>query len=96
MQPTLVGDIERTSIAIAMARESVKQNKWQEAVGSLQSAKIQIESALKRKPRLGDDLEALKAAIDRTITTIERQGKEADSQLAELQIRINAIKTNTF
>lgn len=96
MQPTLKGDIERTSLAISMARDAMAQNKTQEAVSLLQGAKKDVDSALARKPRLSDELEALKSAIDRAIPAIERGGKEADTRLTELQTRVGAIKVNTF
>lgn len=95
LQPTLKGDIERISLNISMAREAFKNNKLQEAVGQLQGANKEVDSALGRKPRLGEEFEALKTAIDRTIGSVERRDKDADPQLAELQVRIGAIKTNT-
>ena len=96
LQPTLKGDIERISLAISMARDAAKQNKWQDAVSLLQGAKKEVDTALSRKPRLSDEFEALKAAIDRTIPALENRGKEAEARLVELQTRIGAIKVNTF
>lgn len=95
VQPTLQGDIERISLFISTAKEDAKNNKWQEAVGQLQGAKTEVDSALGRKLRLREEFEALKSAIDRTIGAVERRDKDADSQLAELQVRIGAIKTMT-
>lgn len=95
-QATLKGDIERISLAISMARDASNQNKSQEAVSLLQGAKKEIDAALGRKPRLSDELEALKSAIDRAIPAVESRGKEAETRLTELQTRIGAIKTNTF
>lgn len=96
LQPTLRGDIERTSLAISMARDAVKLNKWQDAVSQLQGARKEVEAALSRQPRLRDELEALKSAIDRAIPAVEGRGKEAEARVAELQTRIGAIKVNTF
>ena len=95
VQPTLKGDIERISLYISMARDAFKNNNVQEAVGQLQNANKEVDSALGRKLRLREEFEGLKSAIDRTIGAVERRDKDADSQLAELQLRIGAIKTNT-
>jgi hypothetical protein len=95
LQPTLKGDIERISLHISMAREAFKNNKLQEAVGQLEAANKEVDAALGRKPRLREELEALKTAIERAIGTVDHRDKDADSQLAELQVRIGAIKTNT-
>jgi len=95
-QANIKGDIERISLAISMARDSAKLNKWQEAASQLRGAKGQIDTALSRKPRLQDEFEALKVAIDRTIPLVENGAKEADGKLTELQTRIGAIKTNSY
>ena len=96
LQQTLKGDIERASLDIWMARDAAKLNKWQEAVSLLQGAKKEVDSALDRKPRLRDELEALKSAIDRAILAVQNRGNDAEARLAELQTRIGAIKVNTF
>jgi len=95
-QENLKGDIERISLALSMARDSATQNKWQEAASTLRGAKSQIDTALSRKPRLQEEFEALKVAIDRTVPLVENGAKEADAKIAELQTRIIAIKTNTY
>ena len=95
LQPSLKGDIERISLNIAMARDAFKNGKFQESVGELNVANKEVVSALGRKPRLQEEFEALKTAIDRAIGAVELRDKNADSQLAELQVRIGAIKTNT-
>lgn len=94
-QPTLNGDIERISLYISTARDAAKSNRWQDAAGQLQGANKEVDAALARKPRLREEFEALKAAIDRTLPALERREKDADSHLSELQLRIAAIKTNT-
>jgi len=96
LQQTLKGDIERASLDISMARDAANLNKAQEAVSLLQRAKKEIDSALDRKPRLRDELEALKSAIDRAIPAVQNRGNEAEARLAELQTRIGAIKVNTY
>ena len=95
LQPTLKGDIERIYLNLSMAREAFKNNKSQEAVVHLESANKEVAGALDRKPRLREEFEALKAAIDRAIGAIDRRENGVDSQLAELELRIGAIKTNT-
>lgn len=95
LQPTLKGDIERISLNISMARDAFKNNKAQEAVVHLESANKDVDVALGRKPRLREEFEALKTAIDRAIGAVDRRDKDADSQLAELDLRIGSIKTNT-
>lgn len=95
VQPTLKGDIERISLSISLARESLKNNKFQEAVGQLEGANKEVDVALGRKLRLREEFEALKTAIDRAIGAVDRREKDADSQLAELDLRIGSIKTNT-
>lgn len=94
-QPTLMGDIERALLAIAMARDSAKLKEFQDAITQLQGAKKEVESALTRQPRLRPELEDLASAIERTITTIENRGNDMDAQLAGLQTRIGAIKVNS-
>lgn len=96
LQPTIRGDIERISLAISMAHDAVKVNKWQDAVSLLKDAKKDVDTALGRKPGLSDELQALKSAIDRTIQALENRGKESEARLTELQTRIGAIKVNTF
>ena len=95
LQPTLKGDIERIYLNLSMARDALKNNKSREAVVHLESANKDVEVALGRKPRLREEFEALKTAIDRAIGAVDRQEKDADSQLAELELRIGSIKTNT-
>jgi len=95
-QSNIKGDIERISLAISMAKDSAKLNKWQDAASRLRGARSEIDTALGRKPRLQEEFEALKVAIDRTIPLVENGAKEADAKLSELQTRIGAIKTNTY
>lgn len=78
-----------------MARDAVRLDKWEDAASQLRSARKEVEVALTRQPRLRDEFEALKAAIDRTIPVVEGRGKEAGARIAELQTRIGAIKVNT-
>lgn len=96
LQQTLKGDIERTSLLISMARDSAKTKQWPDAVAHLRAARKEVETALGRKPRLREEFEALKSAIDRTLPALENRSKDADSKLVELQTRIGAIKTNTY
>jgi len=96
LQPTLRGDIERTSLAISMARDALKLKKWDDAVSQLQAARKEVDAALSRQPRLREELEALRSAIDRAIPAVEGRGKESEIRVAELQTRIGAIKVNTF
>jgi hypothetical protein len=96
LQQTLKGNIERVSLDISMARDAAKLNKSQEAVSLLQGAKKEVDAALDRKPRLREELEALKAAIDRAIPAVQNRGNEAEARLTELQTRIAAIKVNTY
>jgi hypothetical protein len=96
VQPTLGGDIERASLAIAMARDAAKRGKWEDAVSQLRSARKEVEAALGRKPRLREEFEALRSAIDRAIPAVEGRGKEAAALLEQLQTRIAAIKVNSF
>lgn len=93
-QQTLEGDTERILLLLQMARDDAKNNKWQDAAGELRTASKEVDSALSRKPRLTPEFEDLKAAIERTIGAVERRDKDAEAQLAELQVRIGAIKTN--
>jgi len=93
-QQNVQGNIARIQLAIQMARDAFKTNKWQDAVTFLQSAKTEVDAAIARNTRINDDFEALKAAIDRTIPLLENHSKEADARLTELQTRIGAIKVN--
>jgi len=94
-QENLYGDIERTSLAISSARDAHRLGKWDDAIKQLQAAEKEIDTALGRKLRIREEWEALKAAIAKTIVTLQNRGKEADAQLTELQTRISAIKVNT-
>ena len=96
LQQTLKGDIERASLDISMARDAANLNKSQEAVSLLQRARKEVDAALERKPRLGDELEALRSAIDRAIPAVQNRANEAEARLAELQTRIATIKVNTY
>jgi HAMP domain-containing protein len=91
----LKGDIERISLYVSTARDAANNSNWLDAISQLQNANKDVDTALGRKLRMREEFEALKAAIDRTIDSLERRDKSADSQLAELQVRIGAIKTNT-
>ena len=95
LQPTLKGDVERASLAISRARDAAKLDKWQEASAQLQAANKEVKAALARNPRFREDFEELSSAIDRTISALDRHGKEAESQLTEVQTRIFAIKVKT-
>jgi hypothetical protein len=95
-QQTFAGDIDRTILFLSMARESIRQGKWQEAVSQLQNARKEVESAQPRLPRLRDEVEALKSAIDRAIPMVEGRAKEAEGRIADLQTRIGAIKVNAL
>src|SRR5213593_1695392 len=74
LQQTLKGDIERASLDISMARDAANLSKSQEAVSLLQLARKEVDAALERKPRLRDELEALKSAIDRAIPAVQNRG----------------------
>jgi hypothetical protein len=95
-QANIKGDIERISLAISVARDSARSNKWQEAASQLRGAKREVDAALGRKPRLQDEFEALKVAIDRAIPLVENGAKEADAKISDLQTRIGAIKINSY
>ena len=83
------------SLAISTAQEDHRIGKWDQAIKQLQLADKEVDSALGRKLRLREEFEGLKAAIGRTIVTLQNRGNEAGSQLVELQTRIAAIKVNT-
>jgi soluble cytochrome b562 len=95
MQPTVKGDVERAALAISRARDAAKLDKWQEASAQLQAASKEVKTALTRNSRFREDFDELSSALDRTISTLDRHGKEAESQLTELQTRIFAIKVKT-
>ena len=95
LQPTLNGDVERAALAISRARDAAKSNKWQEASAQLQTANKEVKTAVSRNSRFREEFEDLSSAIDRTISALDRHGKEAESQLTELQTRISALKVKT-
>lgn len=94
------GDIERIGMAVQSARESLQQNRWPEVVSQLQGANREVTAALADTPEkkktvvVRQNLEELKTAIERTIKTAENRDKEAESQISELQTRVNALKMN--
>jgi hypothetical protein len=96
---TLVrGDIERIGMAVQSARESLQQSKWSEVVSQLQGASREVTSALADTPEkkktaiVRQNLEEFKVALERTIKTAENRDKETESQVNELQTRVNALK----
>jgi predicted XRE-type DNA-binding protein len=94
------GDIERIGMAVQSARDSLQQNKWVEVVSYLQGANREVTAALADTPEkkktavVRQNLEELKVAIERTIKTAELRNTEAQSQVNELQTRVNALKVN--
>jgi hypothetical protein len=91
---TIRGDLERAGMAITGARQDVRENNWDAAASLLRSASNSIGEALTKKPRVYTDFEDLKAAIDRTIKTVEAHEKDADNQIAYLETAIRALKVN--
>ena len=92
---TIRGDVERAGLAVMMAHDFVKQQKWGDAVTRLQNAQTQIENALTKKPRLKDDFEAARASLVRTIKATENREEDIEAQFTEIQTRINALKAYT-
>lgn len=98
---TLVrGDIERIGMAVQSARESLQQVKWPEVISQLKGANREVTAALADTPEkkktavVRQNLEELKVALERTIKTAENRDKETESQVNELQTRVNALKVN--
>lgn len=92
---TLRGDVERAGLAVMMAHDFVKQEKWSEAVTHLRAAQSHLEKALEKKPRVKDEIEATRAAILKTITVVEGRGSDSDARFIDLQTRIGALKVFT-
>lgn len=92
---TLRGDVERAGLAVMIARDLAKQEKWTEAVTHLRTALSHIDKALEKKSRVKDEFEGARTAILKTITTIEGRGSDSDARFEELQTRINALKVFT-
>jgi len=95
LQPTTRGDVERASLEISNAKDALKANQWQEASAHLQNANKEVKAAIGRGSQFGGDFQELSSAIDRTIPTLDRHDKAAESQLNELQTRILALKVKT-
>ena len=91
-QKTIRGDIERAGLAISMAHDLVKQENWNDALVQLRAAQKQLEDALAQKPRLIEQYEALKSAIDRAIRMAENRSTGTEALFDELQTRIGAVK----
>jgi hypothetical protein len=92
---TLRGDVERAGLAVMEAHDSVKQQKWPDAVVHLRNAQSHIEKALERNPRLKDDFEAARMALLKTITSVESRGSDIEARFTEIQTRIGALKAYT-
>lgn len=92
LRPTITGDIERAALAVAMSRDAVKLDNWQEGISQLQAARKEVEVALTRPTNLRAEFESLRSAIDQAITILEGRGKESDARLADLQTRIGTLK----
>lgn len=91
---TARGDLERAGMAITGARQYLRENNWDAAASLLRSASKSIGEALAKKPRMYTDFQDLKAALERTIKTVEGRGKDADNQVAQLETWIRALKLN--
>lgn len=92
---TIRGDIERAGLAISMAHDLVKQEKWNDAVIQLRAAQTQIEDALGKKPRLKEQYEDMRSALGRTIQSAENRRKDIEAEFTELQTRVGALKAYT-
>lgn len=92
---TLRGDVERAGLAVTIAHDFVKQQKWPDAVAQLRAAQSHIEKALERKPPLRDEFEAARIALLNTITTVESRGSDTEARFTEIQARINGLKVYT-
>jgi len=95
LQPTTRGDVERAALEISNAKDALKANQWQEASARLQNANKEVKVAIGRGSQFSGDFQELSSAIDRTIATLDRHDKAAESQLNELQTRIMALKVKT-
>ena len=95
LQPTTRGDVERAALEISNAKDALKANQWQEASAHLENANKEVKAAIGRGSQFEGDFKELSSAIDRTISTLDRHDKAAESQLNELQTRILALKVKT-
>jgi len=91
---TVRGDIERAGLEIDKALAAGSHADWQNAEALLANAKANVETGLGREPRYSqrEDLEELKAAIDRTIRSIAARSDDANKQLQELRSRIMTLR----
>jgi len=92
---TVEGDLERATWAITGARQDLRENNWDAAAGLLRSASASIGEAIAKKPRTYSDYEDFKAAIDRALHAVETHAKDADSQVAQLEVFARSVKTNS-
>ena len=89
---TIRGDVERAGLAISMAHDLVKAEKWDDAVNQLRTAQTQIEDALVKKPRVKEQYEDMRSALARTIQSAENRSNNIEAEFRELQTRVGALK----
>jgi hypothetical protein len=100
LAPTVLGTVERINLAVSGSIDSYKQHKWGDVVNYLNTARQEAEKGLAESPdkrkyaATREGLEAMKAALDRTIQAAENRGSEVEAQLTELQTRAGALKVN--
>lgn len=92
---TLRGDVERAGLAVMMAHDFAKQEKWYDAVAQLRAAQSQIEKALERESGLKGDFEAARAALLATIASVEAGGTDVEARFTDIKTRIGALKVYT-
>jgi hypothetical protein len=98
LSATVRGDIERMGLAVQTALDALKDSRWSEVSSQLGVIDKELTGALSDTPEkkkaaaLRDALQEMKPVVERTIRTADSRGKETESQLRELQTRVNALK----
>jgi ABC-type transporter Mla subunit MlaD len=92
------GDIERASVAVAMATNSSKEKKWAEALTGLEGARKDVDLALTQRAAndrlqsLRPMLEELKASLAQAIEAVENRRPDAEGLITQLQVQVNSIR----
>ena len=99
LSKTVKGDIERMGLAVQVALESVRDNRWPEVMAQLNNLDKELDGAMADTPEkkktgaIRDALQEMKPAVERTIKSAENRSKETEGQIRDLETRVNALKT---
>ena len=99
LSKTVKGDIERMGLAVQVALDALRDNKWSEVMAQLNTLDKELAGAMADTPEkkktgaIREALQEMKPAVERTIKSAENRSKETEDQIRDLETRVNALKT---